>query len=68
VARYDHLQLLRFPSASNAGSTEEAGGAPQRDVDGHSRKLRAELDTAIAEQQRRRRQEFVDPSSFCAFA
>lgn len=35
---------------------------PQRDVDSRSCKLRAELDTVVAEQQRRRRPELVDPS------
>ncbi|WP_204349509.1 hypothetical protein, partial [Stenotrophomonas maltophilia] len=60
--RYDHLQLLRLPERIERRKHGGGGAAPQRDVGGHSRKLRAELDTAIAEQQRRRRPEFVDPS------
>ena len=38
------------------------GDAPSVDPDRHSRKLHRELDSAISEQQRRRRPEFVDPS------
>lgn len=62
MPRYDHLQLLRLPERLERRKHGGGGAAPQRDVSGHSRKLRAELDTAIAEQQRRRRPEFIDPS------
>ncbi|MEY9421833.1 hypothetical protein ABIF69_008275 [Bradyrhizobium japonicum] len=62
MPRYDHLQLLRLPERLERRKHGGGGAAPQRDVGGHSRKLRAELDTAITEQQRRRRPEFIDPS------
>lgn len=62
MARYDHLQLLRLPERLERRKHGGGGAAPQREVGNHSQRLRAELDTAIAEQQRRRRPEFVDPS------
>lgn len=62
MARYDHLQLVRLPERFERRKIAGGGPAPIRDPGGHSRKLRTELDAAVAEQQRRRRPEFVDPS------
>ena len=62
MPRYDHLQLARLPEQMERRRHGGGGGAPMRDPDGHSRKLRNELDAAVAEQQRRRRPEFVEPS------
>jgi hypothetical protein len=62
VARYDHLRLIRLPEQMERRRRRAAGGAPARDPGTHSGKIRAELDAAVGEQQRRRRPEFVDPA------
>lgn len=62
MARYDHLQLLRLPERFQRRKAGGGGPPPPRDPNDHSRRLREELDTAIASQQARRRPEFVDPS------
>jgi subtilisin family serine protease len=59
---YDHLQLVRLPERLER-RRQGGGHAPVRDDPGsHCRKLHAELDTAVAEQRRRRPPQFVDPS------
>jgi hypothetical protein len=63
MPNYDHLRLVRLPEQMERRRRGGGGvGAPTRDPGGHSGKLRTELDTVIAEQQRRRPPEFVDPS------
>jgi subtilisin family serine protease len=61
VAQYEHLQLVRLPEQLERRK-HGGGRAPERDISAHSGKLRGELDTAVAEQQARRKPEFVDPS------
>ena len=62
MPRYDHLQLVRLPERLERRKHGGGGAAPVRDVAAHSRTLQTQLDAAVAEQQRRRRPEFVDPS------
>ncbi len=62
MARYDHLRLVRLPEQMERRRRPGGGRTPVRDPGGHSRRLEFELDTTVAEQQRRRRPEFVDPS------
>lgn len=61
MANYEHLQLVRLPEQLERRK-HGGGRAPERDVGAHSGKIRAELDTAVAEQRQRRAPEFVDPS------
>lgn len=62
MAQYDHLRLVRLPEQLERRKRGGGGTTPTQDPSGHSRKLRSELDAAVAEQQRHRRPEFVDPS------
>jgi hypothetical protein len=62
LPRYEHLQLFRLPESLARRKRRGGGEVPQRNVGGHSRKLRAELDAVVAEQRRRRPPEFIDPS------
>jgi hypothetical protein len=62
MARYEHLRLLRLPEQLERRKQRFAGGAPQRDRKQHSKRLEAELDAAIAIQQRRRQPKFITPS------
>lgn len=62
MARYEHLQLLRLPERFERRKTGGGGPPAPRDHADHGRRLRQELDIAVASQQARRRPEFVDPS------
>lgn len=62
MARYDHLELVRLPEQFERRKHGGGGPPPARDRDEHTAKLRGELDAATAEQRRRRKPEFVDPS------
>lgn len=62
MARYDHLRLVRLPEQMERRRRPGGGSAPAPEPRGHSLKLKTELDASVAEQQRRRRPEFVDPS------
>lgn len=61
MARYDHLELVRLPERLPRRKTGGGGPPPARNPGNHSQRLNAELDTAIASQQRRRRPDAVDP-------
>lgn len=62
MARYDHLRLVRLPEQLERRKRPGFGGAPERARPEHSRRLSAELDEAVAVQQRRRPPETVNPS------
>jgi subtilisin family serine protease len=62
MARYEHLVLVRLPELLERRKQRGGGPPPERDLAGHSTKLRSELDAAVTAQQRRRKPEFVDPS------
>lgn len=61
MARYDHLELVRLPERLPRRKTGGGGPPPDRNPGGHSQRLNAELDSAIASQRRRRRPDAVDP-------
>lgn len=62
MARYEHLRLIRLPEQFERRKTGGGGRPPDRDPAGHSRRLRAELDEAVAVQRQRRRPDVIDPS------
>lgn len=62
MARYDHLRLVRLPELLERRKHGGGGAAPVRDPGTHSRKLRNELESTIAQQQIRRPPTVVDPS------
>ncbi len=62
MARYDHLRLVRLPEQLERRKRPGFGAAPERDRPDHSRRISAELDDAVAVQQRRRPPETVNPA------
>lgn len=62
MARYDHLHLLRLPERMPRRKTGGGGPPPAREPGGHSQRLTAELDQAVAVQQQRRRPDAVNPA------
>lgn len=62
MARYGHLRLVRLPEQLERRKTGGGGRPPNRDPADHSRRLRAELDEAVAVQRQRRRPDVIDPS------
>ncbi|GLS31983.1 hypothetical protein SAMN04488498_1268 [Mesorhizobium albiziae] len=62
MARYDHLRLVRLPEQLERRKRPGFGAAPARDRQQHGRRITAELDQAVATQQRRRPPDAVNPS------
>ncbi len=62
MARYEHLRLVRLPEQLERRKTGGGGRPPERDPADHSRRLREELDEAVAVQRQRRRPDVIDPS------
>lgn len=61
MARYDHLRLVRLPEQLERRK-HGGGQAPDRDAPAHGGRIRAQLDTVVETQKRRRRPDAVNPS------
>lgn len=62
MVRHDHLRLVLLPEQLERRRRRGGGVAPSHEPRAHSRKLQAELEATVSDQQRRRPPQFVDPS------
>lgn len=62
MANYEHLKLVRLPEQFERRMQPGFGKPHAREKGPHAAKLTAELDNAVATQQRRRRPELIDPA------